>query len=181
VAIAEAGKGPFFFCRPHSAQKQKGKWRNSIRISTLVWLSPTTGWEKRGRAKQKGTKGWAARYSTRFAHRIAIKYLYLYLHFKSALARPPCSGLLARYRRPRATRISGFFVVDYKSLFPSYRSSARTRRAIFAGRIDGKIREYLRFREFTNKKRAIRAHHPLEVILAHVFCGTPRVFIFILS
>jgi len=57
-------------------------------------------------------------YEVCLVHRIAIKYLYLYLHFKSTLARS-CSGLFARYRRLFATctRISGFFVIDYKSHF----------------------------------------------------------------
>lgn len=66
----------------------------------------------------KGAKGWA-KHSTRFAHRIAIKYLYLYLHFKSALARPPVpASSRVIVGHARRARISGFLVVDYKSLFP---------------------------------------------------------------
>lgn len=93
VAIAETGKG-LFFCRQHSVQKQKGKWRNSIRISTLVARRTPAG-EKRGRAKQKGRQGILR--GEAFAHWIAIKYLYLYLHFKSAPV--PASRVIVGHAR----------------------------------------------------------------------------------
>jgi len=106
--LQKRGKGPFLSAALSAKTKREVVQFNS-RFDARG--SANAGWEKRGRAKQKG------RHSRRLAHRIAIKYLYLYLHFKRALARP-CSGLLARYRRPFATRISGFFVADYKSLSP---------------------------------------------------------------
>lgn len=128
-----------FFCRRHSTQKQKGKWCNSIRISALVARRTPAGKNAAARSR-RGTKGkQGTPYEVSLAHWIAIKYLYHYLHFKSALARP-CSSFLARYRRPYAAR--GFFVVDYKSPF----SLLSVFRAHAAGNLRGRIektREYL--------------------------------------
>lgn len=107
--------------------------------------SPNASWEKRDCAKQKGTKGKSKAFYevSILAHWIAIKYLYHYI----CILKAHCSGLLARYRRPYATRISGFFVIDYKSLFPLIVLPC-TRQAIFA--VGSKKYKYL-FREFTNK------------------------------
>lgn len=95
--------------------------------------------------------------------RIAIKYLYLYLHFKSALSSPPVStpsGLLARYRWPCATRVYPFFVVDYKSLSLTYayRSFPRASLVIKIDEISKRENLYL-----TNETHAIRTRKsPVE-------------------
>lgn len=63
VAIAETAKGPLFVGQ-HSAQKQKGKWRNSIRISTLVARRTPPSRTALGKTRPRQVEG-AARHSTR--------------------------------------------------------------------------------------------------------------------
>lgn len=77
----------------------------------------------------EGPKGSKVPSEVRLVHWIAIKYLYHYLHFKGALVPASSRVIVDHTRRSFAIRI--FFVVDYKSPFLSYQSSARTR-AIFA-------------------------------------------------
>jgi len=97
--------------------KTKREAYNSIRISTLMAHGTQTG-KKTGPPSVRAGQGTR---EARPAQGIAIKYLYRYLHFKSAVELAPVFR-----RRPVFTRalsfamrdahIRAFVVVDYKSL-----------------------------------------------------------------
>lgn len=107
-------------------KKQKGKWRNSIRISTLVARRTPPRRAALGKTRPRQVEGAGKQGILRgepLAHRIAIKYLYLYLHFKSAhqLAPVPASSssrVIVGYARRAHSDFSSSIINPFRLLSP---------------------------------------------------------------